>query len=60
MRQAEFFQVIESSSVPLEIVDQVPAAVLAGLAHRFTHLETEAITKFQFCDIRSAFGGIEG
>ena len=60
VRQAEFSQVIESSTDPVEAVDQVPSAVRFRWAHSFTHLETEAITKFQFCEIRSAFGGIEG
>jgi len=60
VRQAEFSQVIESSTDPVEAVDQVPSAVGFRWAYSFTHLETEAITMFQFCDIRSAFGGIEG
>ena len=59
-RQAEIAQVIESNSVPVEIVDQVPSAVRAGWAHSFTHPETEAITKLRFCGIREAFGEIEG
>ena len=60
VRQAEIAQVIESSTVPVEVVDQVPSAVRARWAHSFTHLETEAITMFRFCDIRDAFGEIEG
>ena len=60
VRQAEIAQVIESNSVPVEVVDQVPSAVRARWAHSFTHLETEAITMFRFCDIRDAFGEIEG
>ena len=60
VRQAEIAQVIESNSVPVEVVDQVPSAVGASWAHSFTHPETEAITKFRFCNIREAFGKIEG
>ena len=60
VRQAEIAQVIESNSVPVEVVDQVPSAVRARWARSFTHLETEAITMFRFCDIRDAFGEIEG
>ena len=60
VRQADIAQVIESSTVPVEVVDQVPSAVRARWAHSFTHLETEAITMFRFCDIRDAFGEIEG
>ena len=60
VRQAEITQVIESNSVPVEIVDQVPSAVRASWAHSFTHPETEAITKLRFCGIREAFGEIEG
>ena len=51
VRQAEIAQVIESSTVPVE--------VRARWAHSFTHLETEAITMFRFCDIRDAFSEIE-
>ena len=58
VRQAEITQVIESSTVPVEVVDQVPSAVRASWTHSFTHPETEAITKFRFCDIREAFGKI--
>ena len=36
VRQAEIAQVIESSTVPVEVVDQVPSAVRARWAHSFT------------------------
>ena len=60
VRHAEIAQVIVSGTVPVEVVDQVPSAARAGWAHSFTQPETEAITKFPFCDIREAFGKIEG
>ena len=60
VRQGEIAQVIESNSIPVEVVDQVPSAVRASWTHSFTHLETEAITMFRFCDIRDGFGEIEG
>ena len=60
VRRAGIAQVIESSTNPVEAVDQVLSAVRFRSAHSFTQLGTEAITKFRFCDIRSAFGGIEG
>ena len=60
VRQAGIAQVIESSTDPVEAVGQVLSAVRFRRAHSFTHLGTEAITKFRFCDIREAFGKIEG